>query len=152
MFMELKEAIEKAAKAADKPGFIMTSAMTKTDPPNRISHWDVVFNNSEKNLAFFVHVTKDSVTVGEPSKPLISQKYSKLSVNGYMSSKDIYAKVLHELVKKGKSAQSVLLVVREGEWKVAIVTKKIKIIRMDLNATTGELSHFSENSLLKSDL
>ena len=153
--MEVAKAVEAAESDSDvkahiAKGFYLSSLMAIPDSLNEITQWTLVYFNPTEQKVFSVEVTKDSVSKGEASAPLIEADYPELDHEGALAAGKLLSKLTDVLVDQREVPTKVIITLRDTEWKVAVVTRSLKMVRVDMDMATGEVKHIDKSSLVKS--
>ena len=152
--MELEEAI-KAVEKDDEvrqhtaSGFYLSSAMAIPETLSEIMQWTLVYFNPRTQKVFSVEVSPGTVKKGKESTPLVEGHYEKLGPAGALGSRELLSKLTDIIAAQKELPVRVIITLRDGEWKVAVVTKSLKMLRVDLGMATGELKHIDKSPLVK---
>ena len=152
--MELEEAIKAAegdemVRQHTSAGFYLSSAMAIPETLSKIAQWALVYFNPDTQRVFSVDVTPTSVKKGKESAPLVEGHYEKLDPAGALVSGKLLSKLTDIIAAQKEVPTRVIITLRKGEWKVAVVTKSLKMLRVDLDMATGKLKHIDKSSLVK---
>ena len=152
--MEAMEAVgaaeaDSGVKALKSKGFYLSSLMAIPESLSSINSWALVYFNPEKQEVFSVEVAPGSVSKGEASAPLIEGDYPELDPKGALASRELLSRLTDILAEQREVPTKVIITLRGGEWKVAIVTKSLKMLRIDLDMKTGKTKNIDKSSLIK---
>lgn len=152
--MEIVKAVELAendeeVKEHVAKGFYLSSVMAIPETLTEIKQWTLVYFHPETQKVFSVEVTDDSVKKGEASTPLIEGHYDKLDHAGALAAGDLLAKLLDIIAEQKEVPTRVIITLREKQWKVAVVTQSLKMLRIDMDMKTGEPKNIEKTPLVK---
>ncbi|MFC2174274.1 hypothetical protein ACFLQ2_00185 [archaeon] len=152
--MEIAKAVEQAEadegiQSHLKSGYYLSSLMAIPETLAEIKQWTLVYFNPAEQKVFSVDVTDGNVSKGEASAPLVEGHYPELDPSGALGVKELLSRLTEVLVEQREVPTKVIITLREGEWKVAIVTKTLRMLRVDLDMKTGEVKNIDKSSLLK---
>ncbi|MCK4327393.1 MAG: hypothetical protein KAW41_02850 [Candidatus Diapherotrites archaeon] len=152
--MEVAEAVETAENDPDVQehkgkGYYLSSLMAIPENLNEITEWTLVYFNPDEQRVFSAEVTPGGVSKGEASTPLIEGDYQELEHKGALPAKDLLSRLTDVLAAQREVPTKVIITLRNGEWKVAVVTRSLKMLRIDLDMKSGKLKHIDKSSLVK---
>ena len=152
--MELTEAIRFAESDMDaerhiQEGYYLTSLMAIPESLTEIGQWTLVYHNPETQKVFSVEVAPAGVKKSDESMPLIPDEYAPLDYEGALKSKKLLSTLLDLIAEQRETPTRVIITLRDGEWKVAVITQSLKMLRIDLDMRTGELERIDKSNLVK---
>ena len=152
--MEIPQAVTIAESDSDVKehmanGYHLSSVMAIPEHLTAIDQWTLVYYSPETQKVFSVEVKEDGVKKGEATAPLIQDEYHELQYEGALNSKDLLSKLLDVIAQERETPTRVIITLRDLQWKVAVITQTLKMLRIDLDMTTGEVKNIDTTSLVK---
>lgn len=152
--MEISEAVKIAEQNPNvqehiRKGFYLSSAMALPETLTEIPVWILVYFHPETKKVFSVETQPGFVVKNTPSDPLIQDHYSKLCYADALKSRELLSKLVNILAEQKEVPTKVIIILRDEEWKIAIVTQSLRILRIDMDMKTGRLKNIVKSSLVK---
>ncbi len=132
-----------------KEGFYLSSIVAIPETLSEIAQWTLVYFNPIAQKAFSVDVGNGHVRKSEASVPLVEGDYGKLDHKGALEAGKLLDKLSAIIAREKEIPSRVIITLRDGEWKIAVVTQSLKMIRVDLDMVTGKLKHIDKSPLVK---
>jgi hypothetical protein len=151
--MDLNEAIERAdaeseVKARKEKGFYMSSAVAFADDLESVSQWTLAYFEPKSRDVFSVKVT-DSIEVSPVSEPLVDDHYERLDLGKEKPIKELLGIVKKRVEQEDMAPLKAVIALRAESFSVAVFTKDMKVVRVDLEPESGKITHFEISNMLK---
>jgi hypothetical protein len=152
--MEISEAIAAAEKDPEvqahlAKGYYLSSTFTLPETLNEIAGWTLVYFNPKEQMACSVDVSASGVKTANASAPLVEGSYSRLDAAGALASSQLLGILVGEIAKAKEFPAKVIITLRDGVWRVAVMTQSLKLIRIDLEMQSGAVKDIEKSGLVR---
>ncbi|MCD4739689.1 hypothetical protein K8R43_00700 [archaeon] len=130
-------------------GYYLSSLLLLMSQFNDEREWQFVFFHPKTKNVFTAKNTENMVEISPESKPLLENHYEKLSLKGINQNQALTT--IQEQAKKIDQSQitKIILTLREGVWRAAITASDMRLLRIDVNDSTGKVEKTETTSLIR---
>lgn len=152
--MKFEEAVKKLMedeeiKGRMEKGYYVSSLLLTPKTFHEIKEWHFIFFHPSSGDVFSAAVSVRGVKVGTESQPLVEDHYEPLDLNN-LKPMEVLAIIEGEARELDPSKiTKIIITLREGKWRAAIMTSDMKMLRIDVDRETKKVTKKESTSMLR---